>query len=109
DSTSASGESNRHSSTRVACSEKIAKLTPTPSQVAPSGDGAPGQTRIFLVGTEGVRYHVRARGCNASFQFSVSKQLKARKQPPGEHERDQRQGDENADNRQDEDPVSFGC
>jgi hypothetical protein len=31
----------------VACSEKIAKLTPTPSQVAPSGYGAPGQTRIF--------------------------------------------------------------
>ena len=46
DSVSASSESNRHSSTRVACSENSAKLTPTPSQVAPSGYGAPGQTLI---------------------------------------------------------------
>src|SRR6476659_10818740 len=58
DSTSASTESNRHSSTRVACSEKIAKLTPTPSQVAPSGYGVPGHTRMFEIGTEGLRYHV---------------------------------------------------
>ena len=35
DSTSASTESNRQSSTRVACSENSAKLTPTPSHVAP--------------------------------------------------------------------------
>src|SRR6185436_20015211 len=72
DSTSASAESNRHSSTRVACSEKIAKLTPTPSQVAPSGYGAPGLTRIFEVGTEGVRYHVRVVERN-----DVSSQLPA--------------------------------
>src|SRR5512132_2081320 len=68
DSTSASTESNRHSSTRVPCSEKIAKLTPTPSQVAPSGYGDPGQTRMFVVDTEGFRYHVRGRGCNQTRQ-----------------------------------------
>ena len=51
DSLSASGESNRHSSTRVACSENRAKLTPTPSQVAPSGYGVPGQTLIARFGT----------------------------------------------------------
>src|SRR5688500_12365574 len=45
DSRSASGESNRHSSTDVACSENRAKFTPRPSQVAPSGYGRPGQTR----------------------------------------------------------------
>ena len=56
---SASAESNRQSSTRVACSEKIAKLTPTPSQVAPSGCGAPGQTRRLLLGTSHDKYHVR--------------------------------------------------
>ena len=33
----ASSESNRHSSTLVACAEKSAKLTPTPVQVAPRG------------------------------------------------------------------------
>ena len=42
--TPASASSNRHSSTAVACSEKSAKLTPPPSQVAPSGWGLPGQT-----------------------------------------------------------------
>ena len=36
--------SNRHSSTFSACAEKIAKLTPSPSQVAPSGYGRPGHT-----------------------------------------------------------------
>ena len=51
DSTSASSESNRHSSTLVACSENRAKLTPTPSQVAPSGYGEPGQTRKCVLGT----------------------------------------------------------
>src|SRR5688500_19635343 len=60
DSTSASGESNRQSSTRVACSEKTAKLTPTPSHVAPSGYGAPGQTRKCVVGTADVGNTSRA-------------------------------------------------
>src|ERR1700730_16942043 len=36
--------SNRHSSIFSACAEKIAKFTPSPSQVAPSGYGRPGQT-----------------------------------------------------------------
>src|SRR6188768_2938179 len=108
DSTSSAGESNRHSSTRVACSEKIAKLTPTPSQVAPSGDGAPGHTRMFLVGTEGVRYHVPGRRCNASLPSWRSQQPKLREQPDPEHQRDHREGGENADNRKDENPVSSG-
>ena len=46
DSLSPAAESNRHSSTRDACSENSAKLTPTPSHVAPSGYGVPGQTLI---------------------------------------------------------------
>jgi hypothetical protein len=37
-------QSNRHSSIFSACAEKIAKLTPSPSQVAPSGYGRPGHT-----------------------------------------------------------------
>src|SRR5262245_14896997 len=36
--------SNRHSSTLSACSENSAKLTPSPSQLAPSGLGAPRHT-----------------------------------------------------------------
>src|SRR5436190_8907410 len=42
----ASGESKRQSSTRAACSEKSAKLTPAPSQVAPRGYGRPGKILI---------------------------------------------------------------
>src|SRR5579884_4156345 len=42
------GASHKHSSTPEACSEKRAKLTPSPSQVAPRGWGDPGQTRISL-------------------------------------------------------------
>src|SRR5262249_22642946 len=42
----AAGESNMQSSTLVAYSENRAKLTPAPSQVAPSGYGRPGQTRM---------------------------------------------------------------
>jgi hypothetical protein len=37
DSTGASGESKRHSSTFVAGVEKMTKLTPTPVHVAPKG------------------------------------------------------------------------
>ena len=44
--TASSSFVNRQSSTPVACSEKIEKLTPSPSQVAPWGYGTPGQTRI---------------------------------------------------------------
>src|SRR5262245_21642639 len=46
DSRVAVGESNRQSSTAVACCEKSAKLTPSPSQVAPSGCGLPGRVRM---------------------------------------------------------------
>src|SRR4029450_4521675 len=49
DSTFASGESKRHSSTSVACSEKSAKFTPLPFNVAPSGDGEPGQILIAVI------------------------------------------------------------
>src|SRR5579864_3093791 len=38
--------SNRHNSTRSACAENSAKLTPLPSQVAPSGSGWPGHTLV---------------------------------------------------------------
>ena len=41
---SRSSSSNRQSSTRSACSEKTEKFVPSPSQVAPSGNGRPGQT-----------------------------------------------------------------
>src|SRR5262249_46330081 len=37
--------SNRHSSTRSALAENSAKFVPLPSQVAPSGDGAPVESR----------------------------------------------------------------
>src|SRR5690348_4682123 len=51
DSAGASGESKRHSSTLVACSEKSAKLTPFSFTVAPSGDGRPGQARGLCIGS----------------------------------------------------------
>src|SRR5207302_8794858 len=38
--------SNRHNSTRSAWAENSAKFTPLPSQLAPSGDGWPGHTRV---------------------------------------------------------------
>src|SRR5262245_3932334 len=46
DSLVASGASKRQSSTASAFSEKIAKFTPLPSQVAPGGYGRPCQTRM---------------------------------------------------------------
>src|SRR5689334_6316959 len=48
DSDCSSTESKRQSSTFVAFSENSAKFTPMPSQVAPSGSGWPGQTRIGI-------------------------------------------------------------
>src|SRR5262249_22812810 len=45
---SASGESKRHSSTLVACSENRAKFTPFPSHVAPSGEEFPRHTPIIF-------------------------------------------------------------
>ena len=69
DSTSASGESNRHSSTRVACSEKIAKLTPTPSHVAPSGYGDARPDSKAALGHKSRRwYHVN--GCDRNAAMS---------------------------------------
>src|SRR4029453_15636828 len=64
DSTSASAESKRQSSTRGACSEKMAKLTPPPSHVAPSGYGVPGQTRRLLLSTGPRSFHVN--GCDGN-------------------------------------------
>src|SRR5918996_1809477 len=72
DSLSVSAESNRQSSTRVACSEKMAKLTPTPSHVAPRGYGEPGQTRKRLVGTEDVTYHGWAEPCKSRPERDLS-------------------------------------
>src|SRR5690606_18966183 len=58
--------SNRQSSTRVACAENRAKLTPRPSQLAPSGNGVPSVTRerwcLRMVATSGFRRLGRARG-----------------------------------------------
>src|ERR1051326_4292339 len=51
DSLSASAESNRHSYTRVECSENSAKFTPPPSQLPPRGSGVPGHTLIVRVCT----------------------------------------------------------
>src|SRR3954468_24846147 len=48
------GRSNRHRSTPVACAENRAKLTPLPSQVAPSGTGAPSSMRIMGPGSCGL-------------------------------------------------------
>ena len=44
-----SSPSNRHSSTRSACSEKSEKFVPSPSHVAPSGKGWPGQTASTVI------------------------------------------------------------
>src|SRR6266480_6714328 len=43
--------SNRQSSTRVADAENSAKLTPSPSQVAPSGCGSPSRMRRSAIAT----------------------------------------------------------
>src|SRR5271166_334474 len=56
----ASGESNRHNSTLVACSEKSAKLTPLPSHVAPNGKGRPGHT--LMHGSPRVGFDSLCRG-----------------------------------------------
>jgi hypothetical protein len=45
-------ESKRHRSIAVAFSEKIAKFTPSPSQVAPSGKGLPGYTMVLIKSDE---------------------------------------------------------
>src|SRR5438045_9045840 len=44
--------SNRQSSTFSACAENSAKLVPRPSQVAPSGCGAPGESRTLALRDE---------------------------------------------------------
>src|SRR5260370_37984816 len=41
--------SNKQRSMPVACSEKIAKLTPFPTQVAPRGYGFPGQVFTIVI------------------------------------------------------------
>src|SRR5437868_9754721 len=82
DSLSASAESKRQSSTRVACSENSAKLTPTPSQVAPSGYGDPGQTLIDRLRT--TELGITKRGV-AGMRYSESRAARsprARCAPP---------------------------
>src|SRR5215218_6310813 len=60
--------SNKHNSTRSATSEKMEKLVPTPSNVAPSGYGWPGQICMHTptsnatqtpTGLDGLRYSGR--------------------------------------------------
>src|SRR5262249_21575265 len=62
-SAAASTESNRQSSTSVAFSAKRAKLTPAPSQVAPSGYGCPGQTLIVASPRRNVFAYARSMIC----------------------------------------------
>src|ERR1700674_1004812 len=52
--------SNKQRCTSVACSEKIAKLTPSPSQVAPSGYGFPGQVLTVVITRAVVIHHATA-------------------------------------------------
>src|ERR1700730_16187012 len=47
--------SKRHNSTFVACAENKAKLTPSPSQVAPKGNGEPSAMRISCAMYAGVQ------------------------------------------------------
>ena len=61
------GSSNRQSSTASACSLNSAKLTPLPSQVAPSGYGCPGCIRIVIG-----RRHCEIRAGAASARGTVS-------------------------------------
>ena len=61
--------SNRHSSTRSACSEKSEKFVPSPSQVAPSGNGAPGPARVaslIAISAPGARGQAHAAVARAS-------------------------------------------
>src|SRR5437588_11176413 len=53
----ASTLSNKQSSTPVACSEKIAKLTPSPVQVAPSGYGFPGNILGVVIKRDVLIHH----------------------------------------------------
>src|SRR5579871_2340198 len=65
-SSASSGDAKMQSSTPVACSEKIAKFVPSPSQVAPSGYGVPGQTRRLGTGTPEHEDGLRLRGDGAA-------------------------------------------
>src|SRR5437762_726456 len=59
----ASAESKRHSSTLVACSLNRAKLTPAPSQIAPSGYDRPGQMRMDCSPGEVLAAGIRLAHC----------------------------------------------
>src|SRR3982751_1103687 len=74
-STSASRESKRQSSPRVACSENSAKFTPTPSQVAPSGYGAPGQTLMLFLGTVRISPEAATKSAGSSSRIEYHVQL----------------------------------
>ena len=47
--------SKMHNSTLLACAENSAKLTPIPSQVAPSGKGWPSRTRLRTAGPDRIK------------------------------------------------------
>src|SRR5687768_3774345 len=97
DSTSSVAELKRHSSTRVACSENSAKFTPMPSQVAPSGYGAPGQTRNDAIGTE--KPTTLEGTCRVPRAASEDAEL--RQEPDGDQDGDH--GDEDEDHHTDAD------
>src|ERR1700716_3410320 len=57
--------SNKQRCTSIACSEKMAKLTPSPSQVAPSGYGFPGQVLTVVIKRD-VSYRLRSRDAQSA-------------------------------------------
>src|SRR6478752_8734924 len=71
------GWSYRHSSTPVACSEKRAKFVPSPSHVAPSGYGVPGQTRRLAMPTAQDEERLRLGGDRAACRGDGSRPAEA--------------------------------
>src|SRR5690606_31537906 len=67
--------SNRHSSTVVAFSVQMAKFTPSPSHVAPSGKGFPENTIVSIIVAPG-RIATMAKGPSAQHNRVQTKQLK---------------------------------
>src|SRR4249919_969419 len=74
-----SGLSNRHRSTAVAFSEKSAKLTPAPSQVAPGVYGCPGHTcmTFFLSSLT-----LPVPGCRGQTWWGAALAARQRHRPP---------------------------
>src|SRR4051812_4645997 len=70
--------SNRQSSTLVAWAEKSAKLTPRPSQVAPSGFGRPSRIRVVVFGVVGKGSSFKGQFCNECRRASFPRRTRFR-------------------------------